>query len=147
MIQLGVEKRRVFGQWLWHRWQSYYVRIIIEEDGVFDSKVYFLLTLQTIYNYHLQQKNLGYRFKLPKKTFYFGAAIAPCYRLCPQSCGRTFESQAHHIRFFNLNYLNCKEKRKKINNKEAGIGPFFKNKTFYYPPILGLTYLGRTALW
>ena len=59
------------------------------------------------------------------------ANIAPRYRLCLPSCGCGFQSQAHHLRFFNLYNWNCNEKRTKINEKEAGIGPFLK-KTVYH---------------
>ena len=38
-----------------------------------------------------------------------------------------FESQAHHLHFFQF-VLNCNEKRTKINKKEAGIDPFFLKK-------------------
>ena len=35
-----------------------------------------------------------------RKKLYFPAAIAPWFCLCLQSCGRVFESQAHHLHFF-----------------------------------------------
>ena len=42
------------------------------------------------------------------------------------SYGPGFESQAHHLCFFNLWYWNCKEKRKKINKKRSGLAHFKK---------------------
>ena len=54
------------------------------------------------------------------------AVIAPWFCLCLPSCGPRFESQAHHLCFFNL-YWNCNEKRTKINKKEAWIVPFLNS--------------------
>ena len=56
---------------------------------------------------------------------YRAAAIAQWYHLRLPSCGRGFESQAHHLCFFHLYYWNCNEIRTKINKKEAGKDPFF----------------------
>ena len=61
-----------------------------------------------------------------KLSITWATNIAPRYRLCLPSCGCGFQSQAHHLRFFNLYNWNCNEKRTKINEKEAGIGPFLK---------------------
>ena len=45
------------------------------------------------------------------------AAIAPWFHLHLPSCGPGFESQAHHLRFFQKN---------QNKQKEAGIGPLKK---------------------
>ena len=50
------------------------------------------------------------------------AAIAPWFRLRLPSCGPGFESQAHHLCFFN--YWNCNEKITKINKKRPGLAHF-----------------------
>ena len=60
------------------------------------------------------------------------AAIAPWFRLLLPSCGPGFESQAHHLRLFPIYIVeiesvgNCysNEERTKINEEEAGIGPY-----------------------
>ena len=56
----------------------------------------------------------------------WGAAIAQWIRLRLPSCRPGFESQAHHLCFFNL-YLSFELECEKNENKqkEAGIGPFF----------------------
>ena len=54
------------------------------------------------------------------------AAIAPWFRLRLPSCGLGFESQAHHLCFFNL-YWNCNKKRTKINKKRPGLAHFLKD--------------------
>ena len=41
---------------------------------------------------------------LKKTTDGKAAAIAQWYHLCLPSCSRGFESQAHHLRSFNLYY-------------------------------------------
>ena len=53
------------------------------------------------------------------------AAIALWLRLRLPFCGRGFETQAHHLCFFNL-YWNCNEKRTKINKKRLGLAHFYK---------------------
>ena len=50
------------------------------------------------------------------------------FPLHPQSSGHGFKSQAHHLSFFNLYYLNCYEKRTKINKKRPGLA-YSKNKS------------------
>ena len=62
-----------------------------------------------------------------------GAAIAQWIRLRLPSCRPRFESQAHHLRFFQfilfklyICHLNWSVKRTKIKEKEAGIGPLKK---------------------
>ena len=57
------------------------------------------------------------------KFGYVGAVIAQWIRY--PSCGPGFDPQAHHLCFFNL-YLNCDEKRTRINKEESGIGLFFE---------------------
>ena len=54
------------------------------------------------------------------------AAITPWYRLRLPSCSRGFESQAHHLSFFNLYYWNCNQRRTKINKKGRDWPIFFK---------------------
>ena len=70
-----------------------------------------------------------------------GADIAQWIRLRLPSCHTGFESQAHHLCFFQfilfklyIFHLNWNVKRWKINKKEAGIGPFFTktSKTSQY---------------
>ena len=71
------------------------------------------------------------------------AAIAPWFRLHLPSCGPGFESQAHHLCFFNL-YWNCK-KRSKINKKRPGLAHFFKNRVICrnaFPLITDVTLIG-----
>ena len=50
-------------------------------------------------------------------------AIAPWFHMRLPSCGRGFESQSHHLRFYQFVLLEW-EKRIKINEKEAWISPF-----------------------
>ena len=62
----------------------------------------------------------------------WGAAIAQWIRLHLPSCRLGFESQAHHLRFLQSNFVlccHCVEERTKINKKEAGFGPIFKQKS------------------
>ena len=67
--------------------------------------------------------------KLPKNVEDWGAAIAQWIRLRLPSCRPGFESQAHHLCFFNL-YLSFELECEKNENKqkEAGIGPLKKKK-------------------
>ena len=53
------------------------------------------------------------------------AAIAPWFHLRLQSCGPTFESQAHHLHFFQF-VLKLEWEKNENKQKEAGIGPFLK---------------------
>ena len=61
------------------------------------------------------------------------SAIAPGIRLHPSSCGPGFESNAQHLRFFNLHCWNwyniCywKVERTKINKKSSWSAQFLKN--------------------
>ena len=62
-----------------------------------------------------------------------GAAIAQWIRLRLPSCCPGFESQAHHLCFFQFIlfklyfcHLNLNVKTTKINKKEVGIGPFLR---------------------
>ena len=64
-----------------------------------------------------------------------GAAIAQWISLRLPSCCPGFESQAHHLCFFQfilfklyICHLNWNVKTTKINIKQAGIGPFLKIK-------------------
>ena len=56
------------------------------------------------------------------------AAIAQWFRLRLPSCGPGFESQAHHLRFFQFVLLKLLLELEKNENKqkEAGIGPYLK---------------------
>ena len=71
-----------------------------------------------------------------------GAAVAQWIRSRLPSCRPGFESQAHHLCFFNLNLnLNCNVlKRRKETEKGAGIGLFLKKK------LPGDCLVGRTGL-
>ena len=64
------------------------------------------------------------------KQQHMGAAIAPWFRICLSSCGPRFESQAHHLRFFQFVLLKLLLELEKNKNKqkEAGIGPYLKHK-------------------
>ena len=56
------------------------------------------------------------------------AAIAPWFRLCLPSCGPGFESQAHHLCFFQFVLLKLYRENNENKQKEAGIGPFLKKE-------------------
>ena len=68
------------------------------------------------------------------KTFHYkerkkGGAIAQWIRLCLPSCGRGFESHAHHLCFYSQKlFCICRFIEKKDENKqiEAGLGPYFE---------------------
>ena len=75
------------------------------------------------------EQNIIFSAKLSSEEI---TILAPwyCLRLLSSGCG--FKSQPHHLCFFNLYFWNCVEKRRKINKKEAGIGPFKKKKYQFY---------------
>ena len=75
-----------------------------------------------------KQKEAGVGPFKKKEIKSWGAAIAQWIRLCLPSCCPGFESQAHHLRFYHLQYLCyiCYVKRTKVKQKEAGFGPFLK---------------------
>ena len=50
----------------------------------------------------------------------------PWFRPRLPSCGPRIESQAHHLRFFQI-LLNWEWKKDKNKRKKAGIGPYLKN--------------------
>ena len=52
--------------------------------------------------------------------------MAPWFLLHLPSCGPGFESQAHHLRFFQFVLLKLYRENYENKQKEAGIGPFFK---------------------
>ena len=54
------------------------------------------------------------------------ATIAPWFCLRLPSCGSGFESQAHHLRFFQFVLLKLYQGNNENKQKEAGIGPFKK---------------------
>ena len=57
--------------------------------------------------------------------------IAPWFRLRLPSCGPGFESQAHHLRFFQFVLLKLYRENNENNEnkqKEAGTGPFLKKE-------------------
>ena len=55
-------------------------------------------------------------------------AMAPWFCLRLPSCGPGFESQAHHLCFFQFVLLKLHRENNEIKQKEAGIGPFLKNR-------------------
>ena len=65
----------------------------------------------------------------------WAANIAPWFRLRIPIYVLGFESQAHHLQFFQFIllklWLKC-QKRTKINEKEDGIGPHFKKEYAIY---------------
>ena len=64
-----------------------------------------------------------------KICFLGGAAVAQWIRLHLPSCRPGFDSQAHHLRLFNL---NCNMlKGRKLTEKVAGIGPFFRKYVYF----------------
>ena len=56
------------------------------------------------------------------------AAIARRFCLCLPSCGPGFESQAHHLRYFQFLLLKLYRENNKNKQKEARIGPFYKRE-------------------
>ena len=56
------------------------------------------------------------------------AAIAPWFCLHLPSCGPGFESQAHHLCFFQFILLKLYRENDENKQKEARIGPFFQKK-------------------
>ena len=55
--------------------------------------------------------------------------IVQWIRLCLQSCHPGFESQAHHLHFYQIKFELFHVEKTKNKQKEAGIGPFFKKKS------------------
>ena len=55
-----------------------------------------------------------------------GTAIAQWIRLHLPSCCPGFESQAHHLRFYNKFVLHLSREKNENKQKEARFGPFFK---------------------
>ena len=55
------------------------------------------------------------------------ATIAPWFRLHLPSCGPKFESQAHHLCFFQFVLLKLYQENNENKQKEPGISPFKKN--------------------
>ena len=58
------------------------------------------------------------------------AAIAPWFRLRLPSCSPWFESQAHHLRFFQFVLLKLYQENNENKQKVAGLAHFLKNKVF-----------------
>ena len=56
------------------------------------------------------------------------AAIALWFHLRLPSCGPGFESQVHHLHFFQFVLLKLYRENNENKQKEAGIGPFFLKK-------------------
>ena len=71
------------------------------------------------------------------------AAIAPWFRLRLQSCGPGFESQAHHLHFFQFVLLKLYRENNENRQKEAGIGPLKNQLDRHYAYS---RYLGQTPL-
>ena len=84
--------------------------------------ILLLLQLHCIAGLHLTD------FILRKVPIERAAAIAPWFHLQLPFCGLRFESQAQHLRFFNLYFWNCywNKKRMKINKKRPGLAHIFK---------------------
>ena len=79
-----------------------------------------------VYNCKLTKFNLGGQWLHLRQPF----------------CGPGFESKVHHQCFFNLN-----EKRMKINEKEVGIGPYFrKNENKHYKSFIGNSFARNCRL-
>ena len=57
-----------------------------------------------------------------------GAAIAKWIHLRLPSCHPGFESQAHHLHFYQIKFELFHVEKTKNKQKEAGIGPFFLKK-------------------
>ena len=53
------------------------------------------------------------------------STIAQWIRLRLPSCNPGFESQAHHLRYYQFIIVLCNVEKTKINKKVAGIGPFY----------------------
>ena len=68
----------------------------------------------------------NFKLKIQRICLIWDAALAQWIRLCLPSCRPWFESQAHHLHFYLSIFELCHVERMKINEKEAGIGPFFK---------------------
>ena len=54
------------------------------------------------------------------------AAIAPWFRLRLPSCGPGFESQAHHLRFFQFGLLKLYQENNKNKQKRGRDWPIFR---------------------
>ena len=91
-------------------------------------------------------KSFWWSIKTFKKTILSRvAAIAPWFCLLLPSCSPGFESQAHHLCFFQFVLLKLYRENKENKQKEAGICPFFK--TFWVKPNFHvLTRIGRYCL-
>ena len=75
----------------------------------------------------MAQWTLISNYKDPYKfCFYLVAAMAPWFCLHLPFCGPEFESQAHHLRFFQFVLLKLYQENNENKQKEAGIGPFKK---------------------
>ena len=73
------------------------------------------------------------------------AAIAPWFRLRLPSCGPGFESQAHHLGFFQFVLLKIYRENNKNKQKETGIGPFFKCLVLVVPNLFVCFSYTRTS--
>ena len=77
----------------------------------------------------MAQWTLISNYKDPYKfCFYLVAAMAPWFCLHLPFCGPEFESQAHHLRFFQFVLLKLYQENNENKQKEAGICPFFLKK-------------------
>ena len=102
------------------------------------SFLFILLSLMLILTKNRKQHFLALSSRADPKIMqtllsFRGAAIAQWIRLRLPSCRPGFESQAHHLCFFQfilfklyVCHLNWNVKRTKNKQKEAGVGPFFK---------------------
>ena len=123
--QLGANISFLVSGFAWRKTcKMFFVEEILISPNLSTEKYIALMTLPG-QNYSNTFLFLSKNYAL-KLSITWATNIAPRYRLCLPSCGCGFQSQAHHLRFFNLYNWNCNEKRTKINEKEAGIGPFLK---------------------
>ena len=73
------------------------------------------------------------------------AALALWFCLCLPSCGPRFESQAHHLRFFQFVLLKLYQENNENKQKDAEIGPFKKRSFRVLAP--GEFSLEKTFFW
>ena len=67
-----------------------------------------------------------------KVSEYMVAAIAPWFRLCLQSCSLGFESQAHHLHFFQFVLLKLYGENNENKQKRGRDWPIFRSKRVLY---------------
>ena len=75
--------------------------------------------------------------------YLWGAAIAQWIRLSLPSYYPVFESQTHHVRFYQFKFDLWRFEKAEINRKAAGIGPFKKKRKFSFDQ----THISLKANW